>query len=394
MPRRRVVLLVLLAASAAFTVSYVPYLTGSNEDLASKTVMWARDHGLGGLVTKAEQLVSRVPPPRTPAASLTLNEELTQPGPARTTPTSPSLLPSSTTLPPPPSPAPSSPTPSTPPTTTLPPPAALKPAVTPALDGEGEWKPVASANGTTAVWATSLRPLASYPGVTATYAVIDQTHLRAALFNGTSLPGGRWKLGSRVPGALRDELVAAFNGGFRFEHAPGSGYRTEGRTLHKPTKGLATLVVAEDGTLHLGEWGRDIDPAGRYLSVRQNLPLLVSDGVSHGSKGAAWGLDYGGIRYVLRSAVCELADGRLMYVIAHKVDALLLGEILTRAGCTQAMQLDINGNWPSLYVFDDGNPRLLDSKVGAPRHRYLNGSTKDFFAFFDRSTLTPGVLPE
>lgn len=349
-----------------FSWTYVPYLTEEgDESVASRTVNWARDNRLSWAVNKLEQIASAKAPSTKPASELSLAE------PAPTT------LPMGTTAP----------------TAPIDAPAPLQPVVLPALKSEGQWRPVSYAGGSPAVWATSLRPLRKYPSVTATYAVIDQTHLRGAMFNGSKLPGGTWKNGSKVPKALQNDLVVAFNGGFRFEHAPGSGYVTEGRTVRKPSRGQATIVVTSDGIVRMGEWGTDIDPAGSYLSVRQNLPMLVQNGKSRGSTGLIWGLDGEGLRYVVRSALCELADDRLMFVIAHRVDGVMLGQILESAGCVRGMQLDINGNWPSLYTFSEGQPQRLDRKVNAPNGRYLNGSSKDFIAFFDRSTLPPNALP-
>jgi hypothetical protein len=369
--RARVLLCSLGVCAVVVSASFVPYLTESDESLASKAVSWARDHGLGTLITRLERMVSDQPPSSVPASRLSLNERVEDVRPSLRTPDLPSgddarFLP---------------PTP-------------LTPVVVPALPGEGVWRTVAVAGGAPALWATSLRPLPAFPSVTATYVAFEQENLRAALFNGSRLPGGKWRLQSSVPEELRTALVAAFNGGFRFEHAPGSGYVTEGRTVREPSEGLATLVVTPDRRLRLGVWGDDLAPNAPYLSVRQNLRPLVVDGVSQGSRAAEWGLDSGGIRYVPRSAVCSLVDGRLLYVLVHDVDAKLLGDVLVAAGCRLAAQLDINGSWPSVYVFSSGKPELLDAGTGAPRNRYLNGSTKEFFAFFDESLLVEGLLPD
>ena len=65
--------------------------------------------------------------------------------------------------------------------------------------------------------------------------------LRAGLFNGSELPGGSWARGDRIPGELYPAAVAAFNGGFRFEHIKG-GYYTEGRMVKPLRDGDATLA--------------------------------------------------------------------------------------------------------------------------------------------------------
>ena len=50
-------------------------------------------------------------------------------------------------------------------------------------------------------------------------------------------------------------------------------------------------------------------------------------------------------------------------------------------------------DWPALFTFGhalDGSvlPHLLDDRMHTPLQRYLNGSKKEFFAFFD-TTLVP-----
>ena len=128
--------------------------------------------------------------------------------------------------------------------------------------------------------------------------------------------------------------------------------------------------------------------------MRQNLPLVVDGGQSMIDKhaGTWWGADYGDVIYVLRSSVCQLADGRIMYGAVGKVDAKLLAAALAAVGCQRAMQLDINGTWPTFFTFPkeaDGTlaPTLLDRRMGGGKARYLTGSTREFFAFFDAATL-------
>ncbi|MCU1367812.1 MAG: hypothetical protein JWN39_3451, partial [Ilumatobacteraceae bacterium] len=116
--------------------------------------------------------------------------------------------------------------------------------------------------------------------------------------------------------------------------------------------------------------------------------------VQHGiADGVWWGADYGNRVYVPRSAVCELADGRIAYALVGNVDATQLAESLINLGCVKAMQMDINGTWPVFFTFGPGangtiTSHFLDQRMGGNPDRYLTGSTKEFFAFFD-ATLVP-----
>ena len=403
------------------SVSFARDVIPDNGDaLSERAVTWARDHGFDGLVDYVESKWYSEPPSKVPARRLALNEAMAAPA---TTPSA-STVSSSTT-----STAAASATTATgsategsaatgavataapavaPPTAAASPvPASTEPAapaapadlavpITPALPGEGQWQPIATAGGSTAVWATSIRPLAAVGGVVASIAEIDQTDLRAGLFNGGEEPGGQWQRSNRVPDELQPALVAALNGGFRFQHIKG-GYVTEGRVVKPLRDGDATLAIGRDGRMVLGRLGRDLTDDGSWVSLRQNLILIVDGGVSQVQEGIRqgvwWGADYGREVYVPRSAVCELADGRLAYALVSKVDAFQLADALVAIGCQKAIQLDINGTWPVFFTFahtaDGGiEPRFLDQRMGGNPSRYLTGSTKEFFAFFDR-----GLLP-
>jgi len=272
--------------------------------------------------------------------------------------------------------------------------------VDPPLDGEGQWQPIATAAGSSAVWATSLRPLPAYPSVTSSLALIDTTNVRAGLFNGSEIPGGRgWQRGNKVPDDLQPAIVAAFNGGFRLEHIKG-GYETEGRVVKRLVDGEATLAISRTGQIAIGQLGRDLSDDGSWLSLRQNLPLMVDDGVSQvaNHSGVWWGTDYHNKIYVTRSAVCIVGDGHLLYATVGPVDAPMMADALVNVGCVRAMQLDINGQWPTFVTYDtrdDGSRQgvFLDRRMGGDADRYLRGSTREFIALFDASKVpTPSEL--
>ena len=144
----------------------------------------------------------------------------------------------------------------------------------PALKGEGEWKVLFSLGKKKrpVVWGMSIRPFTTYGSVVATAAVFDQSRLHAAMFNGSDVPGGGpWINADRVPDRAMRSLIAAFNGGFRFEHDPG-GYVTEGVTVREMKKGYATIGIDANGVLHVGVWGDDMHKNDGWVSLRQNLP--------------------------------------------------------------------------------------------------------------------------
>ena len=254
------------------------------------------------------------------------------------------------------------------------------------------------------MWGTTIRPLALAPDVIASFAVFDQSHVRAALFNGTQLPGGGpWNNGASVMAPAVPSLIATFNGGFQFKDIEG-GYFTEGRVVKPLTAGQATLAIRADGELSIGVYGVDLTNDGSWVSLRQNLPMIVDGAASvvesaHGPGGGRiyWGDNFGHVVLDLRSALCLRTDGSMMYAVVGKVDIDGLAAVLVDAGCRRAMELDINGRWPQFVTFPrsgpnpptpvalDGRMSRLDRTVGA-------GSTKDFIALFDPSTLPAGVV--
>jgi len=378
-------------------VSFGHYVLIDNGDTTSERMAtWGRNHGLGPAIDWLEVHTYDTPPSRTPAKTLTLAPTITVA--PTTTPTT--TAPTAATTP-----AGGVTTSSAPAvtTTTVPlpqAPAALTPAFAPALPGEGQWLPIAQVAGHDTMWATSIRPLPDTGGVVATMVVIDQTGLRSALFNGTEEPGGTWARGSHVPKELQPALLAAMNGGFRFEHING-GYMTEGKVVKPLRDGDATLAIAKDGVMRIGALGRDFTNDGSWASLRQNLILIVDGGQSQVARGISegvwWGADYGRNVYVPRSAVCELADGRIAYALVADVNAEQLARSLIELGCVKAMQMDINGTWPSFVTYPHDaegrlHPQLVDRRMGSNPGRFLNGSTKEFFAFFDAGQVPAGSV--
>lgn len=393
MKRRRYLLLVaqlLTIAAALVSISVIRYvLTNPGNSVQQNVASWARNNGLGGVVDTLESWLHDEPPSTAPADSLSLIDTGDQDttttvagGPTPSTITSGTVAPGTVA-----------------PGTTIPlQPPSLPVAISPALEGEGVFRPVTAVRGRTVIWATSMRPLSDFGSVVATVVVWDPTRFRTALFNGTETPGGTgWVNGKQVMKAARPALVATFNGGFRFEHKPG-GYLTEGRTVRPLKQGWATFAIDDDGLATIGVLGRDIRNDGTWVSLRQNLPPLIDEGeiVYQKFPWIEWGKDFDNKIYNFRSAACTRTDGSMAFVAVGDVNIDMLARTLKMIGCKVAMELDINGTWPQFSTFTGfGTPqrwgRVVDTRMGNP-NRFLNSSTKDFFALFDPKTLPPGIV--
>lgn len=379
-PRRHIVKLlgwVVLGILTFQLVSVTRYVVDHPGDAVQQNVAsWARNNHLGVVVDALEAWLHSDPPSTASADSLALVLPLDET--LSSTPTVSTDVDSSSTTP------------------TVPP--DIAPPIVPALYNEGKFEAIAKLRGNTVIWATSLRPLPDVGSVTATVVVFDARNFRAALFNGTETPGGRgWSNGSKVPKEALPALIAAFNGGFRFEHKPG-GYVTEGKMLRPLKAGYATLAIDRKGLARLGVYGEDIINDGQWVTLRQNLPPLVKDGVSvyRDYKGVDWGDNFGKVVFTYRSAVCMRHDGLMSYVVAGIVDIQLFVRTLVVAGCKLAMELDINGTWPQFATYSGFGTtsragQLVDRRMGH-KNRFITKATKDFFALFDPVTLPEGIL--
>jgi hypothetical protein len=462
LPYKRIIAGIVVAAVLSVGFSATRYvLAHPNEPLQQNIASWARNKGLGAIVDKLEVWMHSTPPAAAPADTLALVAEPddttpldtlpiapvdTEPAPSTsaapgttvkqsptkttigsggkaivkrprvasascpsvattttsTVPgetTSTSTTTTTTTTTTTSSTMPGETTTTTTTTTTLPArPTDIAPFVEPGIKGEGEWRAIARVRTKPMIYATSIRPLWCFGSVVATMATYDPNLMRAALFNGNEVPGGKgWRNGTKVRGAALPSLIASFNGGFRFEHEPG-GYFTEGRTVQKLKKGYATFAIRKDGYSTVGVWGEDLHDDGTWVSLRQNLPPLVDKGKSSYASydKVDWGQDFGNKVYNFRSSVCVRTDGLMMFVAVGKVNIGMLADTLVALGCQTAMELDINGTWPFFATYkgfgkSDRTGKTIDTRMGDAQ-RHLNGSTKDFIALFDPETLKPGAV--
>jgi hypothetical protein len=267
-------------------------------------------------------------------------------------------------------------------------PAAIRPLASPPLPGEGVWQATGRlVGGRPAVYETFLRPDPVHTSLLAGVAWLDHTSLTAVLYNGNDQPGGSgWRYGDHVTAPETGRLVAAFNGGFRLDMA-GGGYQSEGRVIHPFVAGRATLAIRPDGTVDLGTWGHDLQPATPYVSAFQNLDLIVDQG--HDAPGLSrddhsrWGATLGGNIFVWRSGIGIDPHGNLIYA-AGILDIVSLADVLRAAGAVRAMELDINSYWVSFDTYlpspNGPIPTKLLPNMQRNANRYLIPGTRYFIA--------------
>jgi uncharacterized protein YigE (DUF2233 family) len=384
-----------------------PALAAPGTDpFAARGAEWARDAGLGFLVTGAERMAYQVDKPTeggtlkdgipsvgapagdgpagsplglvTPHASPSHSAE--SPSASSTASATPGAAAASTTKPSPSKAAA---------------PSRLKLApiparVTPALAGEGRWQDAFASGGRIVARAAFVRPDATHTGYSVAVVAMDAAALTFNLHQGTQVPGGPTLTSPNLAGAELKAALATFNSGFLMKDANG-GYWQNGTSVVGLRTGAASMVFGTDGTLRVQSWPGGT-PGKGVAAVRQNLAMLVENGqvnplvntTDEPTEEATWGYTVGVSAYVWRSAVGTRSDGTVVFALGPALNVATLASLMSDAGCTNAMELDINSTWTSYITYAGGVPHKLTPDQHPAADRYLSPSTRDFVAVLPR----------
>ena len=236
---------------------------------------------------------------------------------------------------------------------------------------------------------TFIRPDKSRPYAMVGVLLMDARRIHLNMIAGTGEPGGYrgMKGGGVLPGDAASSLLAAWNGGFKGQHGS-YGMWIDGREFVPLRNGLATVAVMKDGSIKLGEYGRDFTRDENTVAVRQNAVLLVDKGeVSRrvGEGNDTWGyVQVNSAEFITwRSAVGITKEGNLLFAAGNSLSAETLAKALWAAGAYMAMQLDINSPYVLLSTFTqqpDGTlkaDRFMDNMPDSPS-RFLKTQERDF----------------
>ena len=340
-------LLLLAVAGTSLTIA-LRQPTG--EDTSVKLAEWARDHGLGAVVTAAEYVQYRLNPPVTGGApdAAVLNRQIHK-------------------------------------AAGIPLHAPLVTPVQPALPGEGKFVAVGGATRRGDLEIAYMRPDPVHTSYLAGIAWMSHKD-RFVLHPGFQDPGlaPGWTQQDHVNAAGDPSLLATFNGGFKIKDANG-GYFDHGRLAGQLVAGAASLVIYKDGHAAVGTWGQDLSMTPDVAYVRQNLKPLISGGHIASDLNANvesnWGATIGGDLAVWRSGLGETSTGDLVYVSGDALTVTTLADLLHRAGAVNAMQLDINVAWTSFMYYHPYLGKLVPKKMGdfqRPVNRYFQPTSRDF----------------
>jgi len=363
-PTVRVVLGLVLIGFCWVCFSLGQALTANNGlPLSAKLAEWARDHYLGSVVTLMEQLTYK-PPPAGGKPSFSLSGPQGKTKYKHVRGFKPDI------------------------------PKNLTPFASPALAGEGVWRSQELVGGEPALFTTFMRVDAVHTSFVAGIASFDQRLVKFQLRPGSTDPGSGFGGGqSWITPGTRTGLLATFNGGFRLNSSRG-GFYLNGSTSGTLTKGAASVVYYRNGTVKVGQWGRDVSMTSNVVGVRQNLKLIVDH-----TKVAAninqdveanFGATLGGAYAVWRSGLGETKDGRIIFVYGPALSAASLADLLQRAGAVEGMELDINPTWMAFDYYQarghasDPTPVVLLPQQQSPADRYYSVWSRDFTAVYAR----------
>ena len=214
------------------------------------------------------------------------------------------------------------------------------------------------------------RPL-SVNGSTVVVMRADTYTTRLVLHAGYEDPGGDgWLAGPAISASRARDVLAAFNGGFRLNLGLG-GFSVLGRgsgTIQPGARLGRHLCRRHLRHRRLGHT-RSRSPASRSYSVRQNLGLLVDNGLPAADvdQYGPWGATLGGGFAVARSGLGIDRFGNLMWAGQYLRDARAPSRpALIQAGAVRAMQLDINPMWVGAFTFPSGTTQRAGAAGAVP----------------------------
>ena len=383
---------VLIILMIPVLISYVGALTGPGADsFQARTVEWARDHHLGGVVDRVERswyAGHQAPVGGVPSAAARARVAQVSTPVIGSAVTAPSLAPT------PPAGVAVGASPTTP-TQTLgtSPPALQSPASSPLAD-EGVWSPLLSTpSGKVGAYLTMIRPDNVHTSSLDAVIRFDASVYSFRHYPGAKIPGAPWDRPDYVEPERQSVLVAAFAGGFRLRDSNG-GMLLGGHELRAMREGGATFSIDANGVANVGMWGRDIYATDRLDSARQNLDLIVDAGTPiadlANDPNRKWGFTGPANKSaVWRSGAGVTSDGALIWVGGPGLTIQALAETLVRAGAVRGMQLEINQEWVQFNSYAPNatgavsGTKLLDG-MQHTGDRWLSEDTRDFVAVFRR----------
>jgi hypothetical protein len=261
------------------------------------------------------------------------------------------------------------------------------------LEDEGIWQPyIKDAKGRVVAFRTFIQPDPKRPYAVVAVVAFDLSRTRLNFVLGWEEPST--KDGPKGTGlipssdALPGVLLATFNGGFKGQHG-NYGAMSNGVVALQPKKGLATVVMYKDGSVQIGEYGKEITSLENAVAWRQNCSLIIDNEqinpLVNNNSAEYWGANLNGETVTWRSGIGISPDGKTFYYFAGPNMMMpILAAAMQAVDVKSGLQLDINNYWVHFTAIRDQAGKITpdplfpdDMKVDAGR--YLQKYPRDFF---------------
>jgi hypothetical protein len=267
-----------------------------------------------------------------------------------------------------------------------------------AAPGDGVWVPVPDPERPEApalMYKTLL-----HPDPERRYAELFIVSMPTALIKLTSVPGSEEPASENpasagipgrglIPKNQREELLAAFNGGFRVEHGH-HGMMLNGVTIVPPRPDMCSVFGYEDGSLQIGTHSRLAAQHEKPVWYRQTPRCMVERGALHPGlsdpNARGWGTTLEGETVIRRSAIALSQDEKTLLVgVTNFTTARALALGMRAAGGYDVAQLDVNRSFPKFLLFprDENGVRhgatLFSGFLYQPAEMIDDPNPRDFF---------------
>ncbi|EYF08021.1 Hypothetical protein CAP_7043 [Chondromyces apiculatus DSM 436] len=279
-----------------------------------------------------------------------------------------------------------------------PPPAFTPPYKGVATPGDGSWIPMVSgsAEGNAPVlWKSVVHPDPRRGFAAVAVVAIDLEGADVRLVAGTHEPVSVDKLPEEqrpglVPREHADDLLAAFNGGFKAMHGH-YGMMLDGVSFLPPRGRACTIAFDREGKVRIRTWSKLKEHAADFPTYRQTPPCLVEQGTLNTALSESnrdWGATVSGETIIRRSALGVDESGRfLFYGLGEAVSSQAMARAMKAAGARDAAQLDVNHAYPRFLMFSRNAPgetpvaaaSLIPDVSFKPTEYATDPAPRDFF---------------
>lgn len=242
------------------------------------------------------------------------------------------------------------------------------------------WEALHSYNGENIIYSKKLYPDSSRPFAQVFFFMMRIDKIRL-----------NFSADGKIPKEKQDNnLLAAFNGGFRLIHGR-YGIMHDRDLDSKPVNNIGTVFMYDDGRVDIDKWLLKDSIPTNIISFRQNCPLIVEKGQLskeiQNKNPAIWGFTIDNAQATWRSGLGITLDKKyLIYCLGKSLTVSTLAKGFRECGVFNAIQLDINRAWTKFVIYPQSEPKTakkLLRDLCVSKNEYLtrtdNIHKRDFF---------------